>query len=102
MSRYVLEMPQFLKPDQFTLSIDDGTPTIALHGPTVSDTEGWSFLNRATLLVLDGPGEEGFLLPRMASPGGEPAPEHWDEAIASIGSVQILASGARVTALVIE
>lgn len=56
---YVLEMPLFLKSDQFTISIDDGTPSIALHDATVSSTEGWSFLNRATLLVADGPGEDG-------------------------------------------
>jgi hypothetical protein len=94
-------MPQFLKPDQFTLSIDDGMPTIALHGATLSSTEGWSFLNRATLLVADGPGEEGFLLPRMASPDEDLAPERWDEAVASTGSVRLLASGARVIAPVI-
>jgi hypothetical protein len=41
---YVLEMPLFLKSDQFTMSIDDGTPSIALHDATVSSTEGCSFL----------------------------------------------------------
>lgn len=102
MSRYGLQMPEFLKPDQFTLSIDDGMPTIALHGATVSNTSGWSFLNRATLLVVDGPGEEGFLLRRMDSPDADLAPRRWDEAVASTGSVRLLASGVRITAHVIE
>ena len=74
MTRYVLVMPQFLAPEQFTQSIADGAPTITLHGVTVSNTDGWSFLNRATLLVVDGPGEEGFLLPRLTSPDGDLAP----------------------------
>lgn len=102
MSRYGLQMPDFLKPDQFTLSIEDGVPTIALHGATVSNTSGWSFLNRATLLVIDGPGEEGFLMPRMDRPDTDLAPEHWDEAVASTGSVRLLASGVPITAQVIE
>ncbi len=68
-------MPDFLKPDQFILGIEDGVPTIALHGATVSNTSGWSFLDRATLLVIDGPGEEGFLLPRMGRPNTDLAPE---------------------------
>ena len=101
-SRYFLEMPQFLTPDQFALSIDDGAPTIALHGATVSNTEGWSFLNRATLLVADGPGEEGFLLPRMAGPDVDLAPELWDETVASAGSVRLLAAGTQVMARVME
>jgi hypothetical protein len=102
MSRYGSQMPEFLKPDRFTLSLDDGIPTITLHGATASNTNGWSFLNRATLLVVDGPGEEGFLLRRMDSPGADLAPEGWDEAVASTGSVRLLASGVRITAHVIE
>lgn len=102
MSRYGLQMPQFLKPGQFTLSIQDGVPTIALLGATMSNTSGWSFLNRATLLVVDGPGEEGFLLRRMDSPDADLAPEGWDEAVASTGSVRLLASGVPITAQVIE
>jgi hypothetical protein len=95
-------MPLFLKSDQFTMSIDDGMPTIALHGATVSSTEGWSFLNRATLLVADGPGEDGFLLPRMTGSGQDLAPERWEEAVASAGSVRLLATGAHIIAPVID
>ena len=62
-------MPQLLTPEQFTMSIADGAPTITLQGVTVSTTDGWSILNRATLLVVEGPGEEGFLLPRKTGKG---------------------------------
>jgi hypothetical protein len=99
--RYVFVMPQFLAPEQFTLSIANGAPTITLRGVTVSNTDGWSFLNRTTLLVVDGPGEEGFLLPRLTSSDGDLAPQGWDAAVASAGSVGILVSGARVLATVI-
>lgn len=94
-------MPQFLAPEQFTLSIANGAPTITLRGVTVPNTDGWSFLNRPTLLVVDGPGEEGFLLPRLTSNDGDLAPQGWDAAVASAGSVGILVSGARVLATVI-
>lgn len=94
-------MPQFLAPEQFTLSIANGAPTITLCGVTVSNTDGWSFLNRLTLLVVDGPGEEGFLLPRLTSSDGDLAPPGWDAAVASAGSVGIHVSGARVLATVI-
>jgi hypothetical protein len=95
-------MPQLLTPEQFTMSIADGTPTITLQGVAISTTDGWSILNRATLLVVDGPGEEGFLLPRRTSPDGDLAPEGWDAAVASARSVQVLVSGARVAATVID
>ncbi len=62
-------MPQYVDPDQATLSIEEGEPTIALRDVEVSSTEGWSFLNRATLLVVDGPGDEGFLLRRLDGAG---------------------------------
>lgn len=99
--RYVQVMPEFLKPEHFTLSIADGAPTITLLGVTVSVTEGWSILNRATLLVVDGPEEEGFLLQRMTSPDVDLAPKGWDSAVASTGSVEVLVSGTRLAATVI-
>ena len=83
------------------MSIANGVPTITLHQATVSSTEGWSFLNRATLLVADGPGDEGFLVRRVTSSGEDLAPEGWDESVTSSGSVRLLASGSRITASVI-
>ena len=84
------------------MSIADGSPTITLQGVTISTTDGWSILNRATLIVVDGPGEEGFLLPRRTSPDRDLAPEGWDAAVASARAVQVVASGTRVAATVID
>jgi hypothetical protein len=97
-----LRMPQLLTPDRFTLLIERGAPVITLHGVSVSAGDGWSFLNRATLLVVDGPGDEGFLLPRMITEGDDLAPEGWDTAVAGTGSVTIVGPGARFTVKVIE
>lgn len=95
-------MPHFLQSEQFKLSIHDGTPTITLHDVAVSSVEGWSFLNRTTLLVVDGPGEDGFLLRRIAGSGEDLAPDRWDDVVASAGAVRVLASGADIVAPVIE
>ena len=83
--RYVHVLPQFLKSSEFKLSLTKGAPTITLHGVSLSRTDGWSLLNRATLLVVDGPDDEGFLLPRMTSPDSDMSPEGWDEAGRSRG-----------------
>ena len=95
-------MPQFVDPDHATLSIEDGEPTIALRDVEASSAEGWTFLNRATLVVIDGPGDEGFLLRRLEGQGSDVAPAGWDEAVASHGSVTVLASGTRIVATVLE
>jgi hypothetical protein len=95
-------VPQSLKPEQFTLSIVDGAPSIALHGVTVSNTDGWSVLNRTTLVVVDGPEDEGFLLPRITSPDVDLAPKGRDSAVASAESVGVLASGTQIAAAVIQ
>lgn len=95
-------MPESLTPEQFTLSVVDGAPVIALHGVTVSDTGGWSILNRTTLIVVDGPGDEGFLLPRRTSPEVDLAPDGWDSAVSATRSVTVLASGTQAEAAVVE
>jgi hypothetical protein len=95
-------MPQFLRPEQFTLSLEGGTPIIHLDGMTVSSSHGWSVLSRATLLVVDGPGDEGFLLGRMTSPGADLAPEGWDAAVSSAGFVEVSVAGVRFAAAVVE
>ena len=100
--RYSHDMPESLKPEQFTLSMEDGAPLITLHGVTVSNVDGWSVLNRTTLLVVDGPEDEGFLLPRMTSPDVDLAPKGWDAAVSSAKLVGVLVSGTRIAATVIE
>jgi hypothetical protein len=62
--------------------------TLRVHVPTGIAVGQWSLLNRATLLVVDGPGDVGFLLPRIG-PAGDLAPAGWDPAVEH-------AAGARV------
>lgn len=100
--RYVPVVPQFLEPDQFSLCVVAGVPQISLDGVTISATDGWSLLNRATLIVVDGPGDEGFLLPRHTGPDGDHAPEGWDAAVAAQGSVEVYLADAQVSAKVLE
>ena len=71
----MVAVPEFLTPDRFDLELVDGDPTVTLHDAHVSSSEGWSFLNRLTVLVIDGPGEEGFLLPRHVDTAGDQAPQ---------------------------
>ena len=94
-------MPESLKPEQFTLSTEDGAPVITLHGVTVSNLDGWSILSRRTMVVVDGPEDEGFLLPRMPDPDVDLAPEGWDAAVSSAKSVGVLVSGTQIAATVI-
>lgn len=94
-------MPEFLEPDRVALSLSDGVPTITLDGVEVSATDEWSVLNRTTLLVVDGPGDEGFLLRRLGGDGTDLAPEGWDEALSTRGSVTVVAGGSQFVAPVI-
>lgn len=54
--------------------------TLRVHVPADIAVGQWSLLNRATLLVVDGPGDAGFLLPRIG-PAGDLAPVGWDPAV---------------------
>jgi hypothetical protein len=65
-----------------------------LKGVVVQDTEGWSLLNRLTLVVLDGPGDEGFLVRRADPTDGDRAPANWDALVSSHdGAWMLLDSG---------
>jgi hypothetical protein len=74
-------MVSFVPPEQCSFSLEDGDAVIALTGVTVSATEGWSLLNRATLVVVDGPGDEGFLVRRASGDGTDHAPAGWDSSV---------------------
>ena len=97
----MVAVPEFLTSDRFVLELVDGHPTVTLRDAHVSSSEGWSFLNRLTVLVIDGPGEEGFLLPRHVDTGGDPAPAGWDSAIERTGVVAVHASGTQFAARVL-
>ncbi|GAA4116364.1 hypothetical protein GCM10022415_13360 [Knoellia locipacati] len=53
-------MPEFLESDRVTLTLAEGVPTVELTDVEVSGAQWWSLLNKATMLVVDGPGDEGF------------------------------------------
>jgi hypothetical protein len=91
-------MPELLDSDRVTMSLAEGVPTVELRDVEASGTQGWSFLNRATMLV----GDEGFLVRRLERDGADLAPPGWDDAVASHGSVAVIASGTRLDATVID
>jgi len=95
-------MPHYVDPAHVTLAVTDGEPTITLRDVEVSSTDGWSFLNRATLLVVDGPDDEGFLLRRLTEQDGDIAPAGWDEAVASHGSVTVVVGADRFVASAVD
>jgi len=94
----LVPVPEFLQPDRFGLDLADGVPTITLADAQPSSTEGWSVLNRLTLLVVDGPGDEGYLLPRLNGNGGDAAPAGWDDSVERHSGVDVVANGVRFTA----
>jgi len=72
--------PEFLPPENAGFEVRDGVPVIVLAvDPPERVVEGeWSVFSRMTMLVIDGPGDAGFLLPRLG-PHGDIAPAGWDE-----------------------
>ncbi|WP_404386463.1 hypothetical protein LL946_07785 [Knoellia locipacati] len=95
-------MPEFLEPNRVDLSLSDGIPTITLAGVEVSAGDGWSVLNRATLLVVDGPGDEGFLIRRLEGNGTDLTPAGWDDAVSDRGYVTVVAGRTRIVAPVVS
>ena len=83
-------MPEVLTPDLVEFQLHDGASRlqVTVPAPTPAGAEGWRFLNRATVCVLDGPEQAGYLMPRLA-PDGDAAPIGWDEAVATTGGVTV-------------
>ena len=63
---------------------------MSLTGVSVTSVDGWSVLDQATLLVLDGPGDQGFLVGKLGLDGGRLAPEGWAEAVERNGGVDVV------------
>jgi hypothetical protein len=84
-------MPEFLPAEAARLELRDGMPVITLRVQVRTDTAvgQWSLLNRATLVVVDGPGDAGFLLPRTG-PAGDLAPVGWDSAVEQADGAQVV------------
>lgn len=59
-------------------------------GFAVENRGGWSLLVRATLVVFDGPEDEGFLLRRLDGSGLDRAPSDWDDAVEHHGGAWLL------------
>jgi hypothetical protein len=97
-------MVSFVPPEQCSFSVEDGNAVITLTGVTVSETEGWSLLNRATLVVVDGPGDEGFLVRRASPDGSDHAPDGWDSSVAAGGGawLELPGEASRVRARLID
>lgn len=81
-------MPEFLAPDAVEFQLHDGAPLLrlALPAPAPDAADQWRFLNRATLCVLDGPQQAGYLMSRFIV-DGDAAPTGWDEAVANTRGV---------------
>ena|SRR5688572_8549981 len=97
-------MVSFVPPEHCSFSLDDGEAVIALTGVTVTATEGWSLLNRLTLIVVDGPGDEGFLVRRASADGTDHAPAGWDSSVAAGGGawLELPGEASRVRANLID
>ena len=97
-------MVSFVPPEQCSFSVEDGDAVITLTGVTVSAKEGWSLLNRPTLVVVDGPGDEGFLVRRASPDGSDSAPAGWDSSVSAGGGawLELPHVSSRVRARLIE
>jgi hypothetical protein len=75
-------MPHLVTPDQARFEVRDGAPVVvlAVKPPPEVRHGDWSILNRFTLIVVDGPGDSGYMLPRL-SPTGDIVPPEWDRAV---------------------
>ncbi len=70
-------MPNLVTPEAARFALIDGAPVLTLLVAPPAEAGEWSLFNRATMLVVDGPGDEGFVLPRLAAD----VPAGWDEAV---------------------
>jgi hypothetical protein len=59
--------------------VHDALPLLTAPGETLPTCEGWSIVPRLTLCVVDGPGDDGLVIPAFAAPvlaaTGGPAPD---------------------------
>lgn len=74
-------MPSFVHPDSATFAVEDGKAVVRTSGVRVEAASPWSLLSQPTLLVIDGPEDEGFLFARVAPDGTTHTPAEWDDAV---------------------
>jgi hypothetical protein len=80
-------LPEFVPPECCAFEVADGRAIVRVSGFSVENGDGWSVFPRLTLVVVDGPGDEGFLLRRTDPTGADRAPPGWDEAVEDRGGV---------------
>lgn len=84
-------MPAMLPPDAVRFELHGPGPVLrlAVDAPGELRSEQWSLVSRLTLCVVDGPGEAGYLTPRLG-PHGDVAPAGWDEAVERAGGSTVV------------
>jgi hypothetical protein len=88
-------VPSFLEPDAVDFSWQDRLPLLRLTAEqpeSAVGAPGWSVTIRATMCIVDGPGDVGFLLARLG-PGGDLAPEGWNDAVGREGGCLVAFGG---------
>jgi hypothetical protein len=82
--------------------VEAGKALVRVEGFSVAEAVGWSLLPQATLVVIDGPNDEGFLLARIDGHGIDRAPPDWDTAVADHGGAWLLADGQSIFAPLVD
>jgi hypothetical protein len=75
-------MASFVRPEHARFELRDGAPMIVLEVDVPAElvAGAWSLLNRLTMIVVDGPGDAGFLMARIGG-GRDVTPSGWDDAV---------------------
>ncbi len=102
-------MPELLQPEAVSFTLTGGVPEITLAvpapvspvspvspgspvspvSPVSSVSPGdWSILVMVTVLVIDGPGDLGYLIPRFG-PAAADVPESWESAVTTAGGAHV-------------
>lgn len=87
-------MPSFLPPDDVRFELTNGKPVlrVAVPAPDPAAPGRWSLFVRTAMCVLDGPGEDGYLIARFGT-GGDVAPIGWDDAVRRAGGCLVVFGG---------
>ena len=82
-------MTEHVPEERVAFSLHADGPLVTLRDTTCSVDAEWRVLNRLMLVVIDGPGDEGFLLQRRPRNDTDLAPAGWDEAVDRFGGVLV-------------
>lgn len=84
-------MPEFLPADSVSFVIEGEMPLLrlAVAGPGSSTSDGWSVHSMMSMCVVDGPGDQGYLIARFGPQGADIAPDGWDAAVQRAGGAVV-------------